>query len=383
MKTLPMKHYFYLVLSLPVALHASETHESTSPQATQSSTSQATTSSGEASVAVESFAQVPIETEQIPFAIKYQSENEVASLTMSLWALASGQEPSPELLMNAGLNPAQVKSFMNDLNPDEKLSSDDRVLLRKSYTRDSFTARFQARARYLNFISKFQESFPAAAGVIPEILTVWGEARNIRGFDEADSINQQAKMATVIHVIRNRSERMRARNPNSVGYKNKWHVVTRRYQFSAFEPYDPNLAELAMGPRTTTPFTDISALPRNDQAAIRNLAKVIASLNRGEIMLSKPLVYNNTYHYLTPSLVKYTKESLSRLRSQIDRGGKRLAVIHIPGTQNPQFIASVPRWTKQSALISHPPVKIKEQQKPIYQTQIVSPSDFIYFRGIR
>ncbi len=364
----------YMVF-VSTAVAQSERHDQPSPNSAGGD--------GEHQVITDNFAPIPTEVQQIPFARKYQTETEVASLTMSLWSLASGQTPTPELLTQAGLDPNAVKEFMSSLGPNEQLSTKDRILLRKSYTRDSFTNRNAARKRYLGFISKFQEKFPASANVLPEILTVWGEARNIRGFDEADSINQQAKMATVIHVIRNRSEKLSKRNPKSPNYKNKWNVVTRRYQFSAFEPYDPNLAELAMGPMTSTPFNDISSLPQNDQVALRNLAKVIASMNRGDVLLSKPLVYNNTYHYLTPSLEKYTKESLAQLRSQIERAGRRLSVVQIPSTQNPQFIAAVPRWSKQSALISHPPVKIKESQGPIFQTQIVSPSDFIYFRGIR
>ncbi|HVJ64584.1 MAG TPA: hypothetical protein VM901_04960 [Bdellovibrionota bacterium] len=349
----------------------------------RASTAVERTRSGEDRQIIDNFAPVPPESEQIPFAIKYQNEDEVASLTLSLWALASGQKPPAELLNKAGLDPAAIADFNKKLGPKDQLSNSDRSLLRKSYTRDSFGKRMQARSRYLNFISKFQESFPSAAGVVPEILTVWGEARNIRGFDEADSYNQQAKMATVIHVIRNRSERQREQEPGSPGYRNKWRVVTRRFQFSAFEPYDPNFAELALGPMSNAPFSSVESLPRNDQAALRNLARIIAGMNRGDIQLSKPLVFNNTYHYLTPSLVNYTKENLANLRSQIERSGRRFMVIQIPGSQNPQFIAAVPRWSKQSALISHPPVKIKEPQKAVFQTQIVSPSDFIYFRGIR
>lgn len=331
----------------------------------------------------ENFEKIPDSRHETPNAPQYQTEEGVSALMLSLWSLSSGKVPPAPLLAKAGLDANAAASFLKKLPASAKLTAADRELLRSSFTPDSFNQRNAIRNKYMAFVSRFQDKFPAAANVIPEILTVWGEARNIRGFGEADSLNQQAKMATIIHVIRNRAERRNELKPNILGYKNKWNVVTRRYQFSAFEPYDPNLAEIAFGPRSTSlPYSELNALPRNDQIALQNLSKVIASMNRGEILLETPLVYKNTYHYLTPTLTTYTKENKASLKASIIRSGRRFAMVQIP-SKNPEYLSAVPRWSKQSALISHPQVKIKDASNQTFQTQVVSPSDFIYFRGIK
>lgn len=338
------------------------------------------TISKEILVSQEQFAKLPDGLN--PASSNFQNESSVSSLMLAFWNMSRGQVPNENIAKSAGLKTEEIKNFLQTLPASAKITSSDQQALRKSYTKDSFKKRNEARAKFLRFVSKMQDRFPGTAEILPELLTVWGEARNIRGFDELDSINQQAKMATIVHVIRNRTQRRAAQRPDLKSYKNKWDVVTRRYQFSAFEPYDPNLAELAFGPNISSPAQNSESLPRNDRVALDNLAKVISGLNKGHILLSSPLVHQDTYHYLTPQLLKFNKENYALLKSEISKKNQRFSILKIP-TSNPQFLSAVPRWSKQTALISYPPVKIKHHSNLEFQTQIVNPSDFIYFKGLR
>jgi hypothetical protein len=168
------------------------------------------------------------------------------------------------------------------------------------------------------------------------------------------------------------------KNPNE--NQEKWKVATSRFQFSAFEPYDPNLSELSLGPSKKGKTWRLGSLPPNDRRALINLARVIVKLNSGLIKIPDPLGQNSTRHYLTPDLIPYSKKREKNLKFGWQSNG-RFHVLRIP-SQAPEFLAIVPKWALQNKLISSPPILISTPEKQDASEVKIPPQDFIYFWGV-
>lgn len=338
-------------------------------------------------------------TPQIPLvSIEAQnpSRENIMARTLLFWEINNGNYPDPKLSQAAGLSPEKVQKFYSRIQAKNAyLDDQQKSVLRAPYQSKKLKNRMNAREKLISNVSEFQKEFPAYQGTLPEILTVWGESRNISGFTENDDSLQQAKMASVIHVLRNRTNRKvkiqeKYQGTSEENYIVKWKEATRRYQFSAFEPYDPNLAELSLGPTAKAEKAEsqvpqnyldtvLAQLPDADRRSLSNLSEVIVKFNRGDILLHKPLGNANIRHYLTPTLMAYSKSREKILKSRLSR---RSSLIRIPNAKNPSFLAIVPHWAVQSSLIADPPVDVLQDKNNLFATVAIPTKDFVYFEGI-
>jgi hypothetical protein len=310
--------------------------------------------------------------------LKFQDEEQIEASMLTFWQLSRGKMPDAALLEKARLNVDATKAFMSGLKRDEKLSRGQQNILRQVYNSENRAAKFKARERFIKFVGAFQSQFPDFATVIPEALTAWGETRNLGGLGSDDTLLLQAKMASVIQVLRNRTQKALEEKElySQLGESPaKWQVATQRYQFTAFEPYDPNLAELALGPASR----NSNKLKVYDQMALKILAKVLFRMNNGDIEIPPPLNEQKTRHYLTPTLVAFSRKKEKEMRTQY-KDHPRLAVLRIPH-EKPRFLSVVPRWSLQEALIYKPVVLIRELTNT-YMEQEIPPQDFVFFQGI-
>ncbi len=316
---------------------------------------------------------------------KILGENEIVSSTLLFWNLTNGRKIDANLVKESGLNPKKVTTFLSTLKADEKLSASDRKTLREEYRGDNLGVKIEARKKFDRFVTRFQDRFPELQDTLPEILTVWGEARDLSGFRDEDDRIQQAKMASIVHVIRNRTIRQlkyrSKRTAKMKPHRVKWDVVMKRYQFSAFEPYDPNLAEIALGPVRKKRGEGLDTFPNLDRKALLNLSRAIAKLDRKEIVLPMPLAHENTRHYLTPNLVPLNDKSEKRMKRMI-ASTKRRRVLKLPH-ETPKFLAVAPSWAKQDSMIVEPGIQVKVDPSSDFMNTIIPFSDFVYFRGLK
>jgi len=313
---------------------------------------------------------------------KLRDDKQIASAMLAFWSIANDQIPPKEVLVSSGISQQRIQAFKNRQTPQSQLNRQTRTDLKAGYNQKTRKSKFEARDKFLSFVSGFQESFPEYARFIPEMLTAWGETRDISGFLSVDSMLLQAKMASVIQVLRNRTERKMkySESARALGEaKSKWEVATKRYQFTTFEPYDPNLAIVALGPKLEKDGFNLENLSQHDQFALQVLSRVLLRMDNGDIVVSNPLALRSTRHYLTPRLIRYTRQREKRLSKKF-RAGSRVTLIRIPKTQ-PKFLAVVPNWSEQDSLIDNPLVKIKELISS-FTSQSIPPQEFIYFNGV-
>jgi hypothetical protein len=312
-------------------------------------------------------------------------EDSLVANTLVFWSLSRGEIPSPSLVKSAGLSSKTISSFRKNLKKSELLDSKLIESLRKDYQPSLLTNRIKARKRFLKFTAAYQKAIPGFGANLPEILTVWGEARNLAGFTIEDSLYLQAKMASVIHVLRNRESFFcRRKNQRICQSKTsgeiKFGLATKRFQFSAFEPYDANLAELAFGPSQSKKIESLDSLPELDKRSLLILARTIQRLDQNRIQLSIPIGNSNTRHYLTPTLVEYSVEAETNLRKMTSKDPRR-TIIRIP-TLKPRFLSTVPKWTTPDGLITDPKILVQKPESSEWSTQEIPPKDFIYFQGL-
>ena len=316
-----------------------------------------------------------------------ESEREIQQLvagTLIFWNLAASSTPPKGLVKESGLEPRRLRSFRKSIRKTDKLSGDEIKALRADFTDDLLATRVAARKRWIRFAERFQDAFPSFKESLPEILTVWGEARSLAGYTDLDLAAHQARVASILHVIRNRTRAACLRSKEKLcltaSHKIKWRVLTKRYQFSSFEPYDPNLAELAVGPATAKKLGALQDLAEIDQKALANIAAVIVKLNRHEIEIPSPLGDLNTRHYLTPELTPFDTKIEQDLKRELNLDPRRM-VLRIP-TKDPKFLATVPLWALQEALVSDPPIKILDQDAKHFHQYSIPPTEFIFFHGV-
>ncbi|MBP7843644.1 MAG: hypothetical protein KA116_02420 [Proteobacteria bacterium] len=310
-----------------------------------------------------------------------QSEAQIEASLKLFWQMSQGKKPSDALLREAKIETSDSENFLKNLSNEEKLNSAQQKTLRANYNEQNRSQKFKARKKFINFVSVFQEKFPAYASILPEALTAWGETRNLGGLMSEDSLLLQAKMASVIQVLRNRTQKNmnlgevdKALSEN----KTKWQVATQRFQFTSFEPFDPNLAEVALGPKMVGKGDD-AKLKVYDQAALKALARVLFRMSTGDIEVPKPLNEQDSRHYMTPSLLSYSRKKELELK-ELYKKHPRLKVLRIP-QEKPKFLALVPRWSAQDALITHPIILLRELTSS-FMEQEIPPKDFIFFQGI-
>lgn len=312
----------------------------------------------------------------------FRSEEQLVSTMISFWSLSNGRLPNEKTSGAADFKQSELRQFQKSLPTKANLDAPTRKILNAAYTPKNKQKKFEAREKFINFVSAFQKSFPKYASILPDMLTAWGETRDISGFLSSDSLLLQAKMATVIQVLRNRTQQAMnlSRTLQELGEaESKWTIATKRYQFSSFEPYDVNLRVLALGPKFEKQNMEFDSLSAHDKFALQILAKVILRMQNGEIDVKKPISLVQTRHYLTPTLVRYTRRN-ERLLKQKLQSSQRLAVIRIP-KKAPAYLAIVPNWSAQEALIEKPTVLIKQLINS-FTPQEIPPNDFIYFQGV-
>jgi hypothetical protein len=383
--------FFFLFLILPLSLWA-QGHQEVIELPTKSGESKSTETRGR----IETLSNSPslsapgsnknmlLEDPDFRWKNLEPSEKSVAAKMLLFWSLTNQEEVTPQILSDAGISPEKLKEIKAQLGKKNQLSLNERKILREPFTDGQIQNRIQSRNKILKYVSDLQSISPEFNTLLPEMLTVWGEARGIKGFFAEDDLIQEARMATIIHVLRNRTLKRMAKlqkmgkNPNE--NQEKWKVATSRFQFSAFEPYDPNLSELSLGPSKKGKTWRLGSLPPNDRRALINLARVIVKLNSGLIKIPDPLGQNNTRHYLTPDLIPYSKKREKNLKFGWQSNG-RFHVLRIP-SQAPEFLAIVPKWALQNKLISSPPILISTPEKQDASEVKIPPQDFIYFWGI-
>jgi hypothetical protein len=296
------------------------------------------------------------------------------------WNLAAGRQPSAQLAADAQLKLRELRQFRQKLNVSNRVTPEDQRLLRQDYRTEDLAERLAARKRFLGFVRSFKTQFPSLGESLPEILTVWGEARDLGGFKEEDDWIQQAKMASIVHVLRNRATHFCRRSPKRCQVSPaelRWRLATRRFQFSAFEPFDPNLAEIAFGPRSRP--QNIGAMPPLDARALYNLMRVVEKMEKGWIEILDPLGDSATRHYLTPDLVPFNRDNERRLRAQAARQ-KRRQVLRFPRLV-PTELSLVPNWADPDKWIENPVVVIRVDENETRKLSIPR-EDFIYFKGV-
>ncbi len=329
-------------------------------------------------------AELSIQQAEKPWQDLEKSERQMASKLLLFWSLSNREEISDQVLNDSGMNREQLTQLQGGLKSDVLPSTKERMRLREPFTDDQLSNRIKSRKKILRLVDKLQSDTDTFKNYLPEMLTVWGEARGIKGFLEDDDLSQEAKMASVIHVLRNRTqkriEKLRSDGKSIKEYEEKWKVATSRFQFSAFEPYDPNLSQLSFGPRKAGKVWRLESLPKNDRRALLNLARVLSKLDAGLINIPEPLGLKVTRHYLTPVLIPYSKRNEKKLQNQWSKN-RRYQVLKIP-SQIPEYLAIVPKWALQKNLISHPPVMIKSLDGRENSEVKIPPRDFVYFWGI-
>ena len=313
-------------------------------------------------------------------------ESKILSQALLFWSVTNGSEVDSSLAKSAGLDSKKWVQFEKTLKASDRPSRRERESLRANFESGLSRSRLSGRRKMVKLVKKLDEEFPEFRGTLAELLTVWGEARDVKGFKDEDDLLQQAKMASIVHVLRNRSERLARRERTYRPLKARayhevlWGVATKRYQFSAFEPYDPNLAEITFGPKDSIGTNQLSDLPKFDKKALSNLAKVIARINRGEILFPLPLGDKRTRNYLTPVLIPFTRSVEKRLKAQLV--GSKTRILRIPTTR-PRFIAVVPRWAEQRYSIFEPSVSLQHPESGKNVLKSIPYSDFVYFKGVR
>lgn len=315
------------------------------------------------------------------------SEERVIAKTLVFWNLSNGRSSSPALLASAGYTLDQIRAFNRGLRRSERPSRTQLRDMRADFERAKLQSRIDGRGRFLKFVSRYQQRFPDFKDVLPEILTVWGETRGIGGLTDEETLVQQAKMASIIHVLRNRSRKQQQGGGGGLKgvkalHEIKWDVATRRYQFSAFEPYDPNLAQIAFGPQVQGRLESLDSLPLLDRKALVNLAAVVMRMARNEIQLTAPLGDLNVAHYLTPSLIPYDKTTEHKMTMSL-RHQLRQHLLRVPSMVNPRFLAMVPQWATQDAAIVEPAVNIQDPKTRLFAHTQIPADSFIYFRGVK
>jgi len=300
------------------------------------------------------------------------------------WNVMRNNKVNDTLLSAAGIDSKDFQTFEKSLSKKDRLSKKQLSMVRADPDRTNFAYRIHARKKFLKMVSNFQELNPDLAKFLPEILTAWGEARNLDGFSEGDLLYQQAKIASVIHVLRNRVERQckikKLECSEDQKNKLKWALATRRYQFSCFEPYDVNLAPVLLGSKNSK-MTSLEDLPSLDQKSLENIIVTLVKLEKNQIQIDAPLGNNNSRHYITPVLVPYSKNNLEKTKKNLELE-KSKALLLVP-TQKPTHITVVPNWAKQSALISHPKIFVQNTRSGDNTEQIIAPLEFVYFGGLQ
>lgn len=312
-------------------------------------------------------------------------EQALIANTLVFWNLSRGEKTEAELLKQSGLDAKDLNTFQKNLPKQARLNSKLLAALKADPTSQNVQLRVKARKRFLNFVGEYQKQVPLFGAYLPEILTAWGEARNLGGFTDQDLLFQQAKIASVIHVLRNRVDRQCKIKKLACTDKEKselkWKLATRRFQFSSFEPYDLNLSEIVMGSHQISKLVSVESLPNLDQRALQNLVATLVKLDRKKILLAAPLGSSNTRHYITPALLPYSLEAVLPFKKVLNRDLVR-KILFIP-TSKPVFFAIVPTWIRQESLISSPIVQVENSRLGIMTDQQIPPADFIYFGGLR
>lgn len=320
-----------------------------------------------------------------------QEARKIQAASLVIWSSLRGENIPASVLNAAGLTTKRYNTFNRSLKKSQRLNKAELTALKEPYSAANSDLRFSAREKILFMVERLQKSFPEFQSDIPEILTVWGEARGVTGFTAEDDRLQQAKMATIIHVLRNRSLKVNSLQNVKGGkiplHKTKWQVATRRYQFSCFEPYDVNLST-TLGPNISPApvkniklsFDDITkAMPEAEQRALQNLSIVIARLRANQIIIPKPLGDDDVRHYLTPTLMPFSKKSEKETKRTLT---PRMLTLRLPNSSSPEFLAVVPSWAEQKNLISQPPVDVLDQENDQFHRVTIPTSAFVYFKGI-
>ena len=313
------------------------------------------------------------------------SSQDLLANTLLFWNAVRGEKPTPELLSAAKVDEETFNSFTRTLSKKFQLNPTQLKIMRTEPSPDNFPTRVRARMKFLGFVNAYQQKFPTFGSYLPEILTVWGEARNLGGFEDRDILFQQAKIASVIHVLRNRVERFCKLRKRICSEKEKaeikWKLATKRFQFSSFEPYDTNLSEIILGFKGQGPLNELSKLPALDQRALNNLSETLLKMNRSQIVLENPLGSRSTRHYITPVLLPFEKTALAKALKELE-GSKDRKLLNIP-TKKPKFYAVVPSWISQKALITDPLIKVEDFKTNKMTDQSIPPREFIYFGGLK
>jgi hypothetical protein len=299
---------------------------------------------------------------------------QLSASTIAFWALARGESPSSKL-----------QRFKKNLTKSSQWNPRYLKILKEKSSPENSSKKSLARQKFLNFISSFQESFPAIAPYLPEILVSWGEARFLSGFFAGDLLFQQAKIASVLHVVRNRHQKLCLSkkvdcSPLNEGFL-KMKLIAKRYQFSAFEPYDPNFLEIIMGSRKTKVLGSVADLPPYDARSLENIIATIVKMERNLIKLSSPLSNLNTRHYITPVLKTFDAKKSASVQKKYLKSYTH-AFLLVP-EQKPTHYAIVPIWARQNSLISSPQVEVADFDSDRMTEQIIPPDDFIFFSGLQ
>jgi hypothetical protein len=309
----------------------------------------------------------------------------IRATVLNFWAFANQSPKAPHPRGSVpGLTVPPWNSLRKRLLNEGSLPTrEDEDLLRQPFSELSAAGRFRARAKLVRSLEVFSSASGSLGPSLVEALIAWGEARNLTGFRNEDSLVQQAKIAAILHVLRNRVRRA-CESRKTWCEKNPQLAVlaaaTRRFQFTAFEPYDPNLAELGFGPNTVSANT--RSLPELDEKALQNISQVLAKMELGEISFKNPLSSHRTRHYLTPQLLPNTASNLNLAQATANDANRRTRLLQIPG-QRPQYLALVPMWAEQHRLIAEPAVDFVDTSSQSVQTIPVQPQDFVFFIGVR
>lgn len=322
---------------------------------------------------------------QMPLSPVDQKAQAIRATVVNFWAFSnhSPRAPHPRGSIPGLAVPPWNSLRKRLLNEGSLPTREDEDLLRQSFSEGNAAARFRARAKLVRSLEAFSSASGSLGPSLVEALIAWGEARNLTGFRDEDSLVQQAKIAAILHVLRNRVRRA-CESRKTWCEKNPQLAVlaaaTRRFQFTAFEPYDPNLAELGFGPGTVSPNS--LSLPDLDQKALRNISQVLAKMDLGEIQFKSPLSSPRTRHYLTPQLMPNTVTNQNLAKEASSDINRRRRLLQIP-SQRPQYLALVPMWAEQNRLIAEPAVDFVDPSTQSVQSIPVQPQDFVFFIGVR
>jgi hypothetical protein len=317
------------------------------------------------------------------FSVPLTTEN-IISATLSLWTLTNGGIPNANLLKGMQASPDKMRLFRQELRSSEKIGKSARESLASPYAPELLDSKTEAREKFINFVSKFQNRFPQFQNVMPEVLTAWGESRGLMGLSAEHDELSQAKIASVIQVLRNRSSKKLegqnlGKDAAQISAKTKWETATQRYQFSAYEPYDPNLKAITLGPkRLHSRIFSLESLGPYERRALQNIAAVIFKMNKGEIVVPNPLGDLRTVHYLTPELMPFSKGAEHRELKKV-RLDPRLNLLRIPA-ERPRYLALVPNWATQNGLLREPRVRMQLQKS--FRDVLIPEKYYLYFWSV-